>query len=124
MQDSADEEAQGTEPDLDRFSGLFEATVADIPRTTLSGLEAQNCTGISSLNFRLRGIGILETQNLDSFLSLGLMINLDLMDQELPLERRPCQGLPRVEDGIFLMEEVLGVALWGGTDIDSGLLCW
>ena len=27
------------------------------------------------------------------------MINLDLMDQELPLERRPCQGLPRVEDG-------------------------
>ena len=27
------------------------------------------------------------------------MINLDVMDQELPLERRPCQGLPRVEDG-------------------------
>ena len=27
------------------------------------------------------------------------MTNLDLMDQELPLEHRPCQGLPRVEDG-------------------------
>ena len=42
MQDLADEEAQGTEPDLDRPAGLSEATVADIPRTTLSGLEAQN----------------------------------------------------------------------------------
>ena len=41
-QDLADEEAQGTEPDLDRPPGLSEATVADIPRTTLSGLEAQN----------------------------------------------------------------------------------
>ena len=27
------------------------------------------------------------------------MINLDLMDQVMLLERRPCQGLPRVEDG-------------------------
>ena len=42
MQDLADEEVQGTEPDLDRPPGLSEATVADIPRTTLSGLEAQN----------------------------------------------------------------------------------
>ena len=42
MQDLADEGAQGTEPDLDRCSGLSEAAVADIPRTTLSGLEAQN----------------------------------------------------------------------------------
>ena len=42
MQDLADEEARGTEPDLDRPPGLSEATVADIPRTTLSGLEAQN----------------------------------------------------------------------------------
>ena len=41
MQDLADEEAQGTEPDLDRPPDL-EAAVADIPRTTLSGLEAQN----------------------------------------------------------------------------------
>ena len=42
MQDLADEEAQGTEPDLDRPPRLSEAAVADIPRTTLSGLEAQN----------------------------------------------------------------------------------
>ena len=27
------------------------------------------------------------------------MTNLDLMDQEVLLEHRPCQGLPRVEDG-------------------------
>ena len=42
MQDLADEEAQGTEPDLDRISGLSEAAIADVPRTTLSGLEVQN----------------------------------------------------------------------------------
>ena len=40
MQDLADEEAQGTEPD--RPPGLSEAAIADIPRTTLSGLEVQN----------------------------------------------------------------------------------
>ena len=55
MQDLADEEAQGTEPDLDRPPGLSEAAgpstireeipMADIPRTTLSGLQPQNpCT--------------------------------------------------------------------------------
>ena len=38
----ADEEAQDTEQDLDRPPGLSEAAVADIPRTTLSGLEAQD----------------------------------------------------------------------------------
>ena len=27
------------------------------------------------------------------------MINLDLMDRVVLLEHRPCQGLPRVEDG-------------------------
>ena len=42
MQDLADEEAQGTEQDLDRPPRLSEAAVADIPRTTLSGLEAEN----------------------------------------------------------------------------------
>ena len=42
MQDLADEEAQGTEPDLDRPPGLSEAAIADVPRTTLSGLEEQN----------------------------------------------------------------------------------
>ena len=42
MQDLADEGAQGTELDLEKISGLSEATVADIPRTTLSGLESQN----------------------------------------------------------------------------------
>ena len=52
MQDLADEEAQGTEQDLDRPPRLSEAAgpstareeipIADIPRTTLSGLEAQN----------------------------------------------------------------------------------
>ena len=42
MQDLADEEAQGTEPDLDRPPGLSEAAIADVPRTTLSGLEVQN----------------------------------------------------------------------------------
>ena len=42
MQDLADEEAQGTEPDLDRPPGLSEAGIADIPRTTLAGLEEQN----------------------------------------------------------------------------------
>ena len=42
MQDLADEEAQGTEPDLDRPPGLSEAAIADIPRTSLSGLEEQN----------------------------------------------------------------------------------
>ena len=42
MQDLADEEAQGTEPDLDRPPGLSEAAIADIPRTTLSSLEEQN----------------------------------------------------------------------------------
>ena len=42
MQDLADEEAQGTESDLDRPPDLSEAAVADIPRTALSGLEAQN----------------------------------------------------------------------------------
>ena len=42
MQDWADEEAQGTELDLDRPPELSEAAVADIPRTTLSGLEAQD----------------------------------------------------------------------------------
>ena len=31
MQDLADEEAQGTDPDLDRPPGLFEAAVADTP---------------------------------------------------------------------------------------------
>ena len=52
MQDVADEEAQGTEQDVDRPPGLSEAAgpcttreeipTADIPRTTLSGLEARN----------------------------------------------------------------------------------
>ena len=42
MQDLVDEEAQGTEPDLDRPPELSEAAIADVPRTTLSGLEEQN----------------------------------------------------------------------------------
>ena len=42
MQDLADEEAQGTEPDLDRPPRLPEAAIADVPRTTLSGLGVQN----------------------------------------------------------------------------------
>ena len=32
MQDLADEEAQGTDPDLDRPPGLSEAAGADIPK--------------------------------------------------------------------------------------------
>ena len=42
MQDMAEEEAQGTESDFDRPPGLSEAAIADIPRTTLAGLEEQN----------------------------------------------------------------------------------
>ena len=52
MQDLADEEAQGTEQDLARPPGLSQAAgpsttreeipIADIPRTTLSGLEAHH----------------------------------------------------------------------------------
>ena len=42
MQDMAEEEAQGTESDLDRPPGLSEAAIAGIPRTTLAGLEARN----------------------------------------------------------------------------------
>ena len=42
MQDMAEEEAQGTESDLDRPPGLSEAAIAGIPRTTLAGLEEQN----------------------------------------------------------------------------------
>ena len=93
MQDMAEEEAQGTEPDLDRPPGLSEAAIADIPRTTLAGLEEQNPA------LYREEIGILETLNPHSSLSLRPMTNLDLMDQEKLLERRPCQGLPRVEDG-------------------------
>ena len=33
---------QGAETDLDRPPGLSEAAIADVPRTTLSGLEEQN----------------------------------------------------------------------------------
>ena len=83
MQDLADEEAQGTEPDLDRRPGLSEAAVADIPRTTLSGVKAQNP--------ELHRDIIIELQAL----SLRLMINLDLMDQELPLNivhAKDCPG--------------------------------
>ena len=94
MQDMAEEEAQGTEPDLDRPPGLSEAAIADIPRTTLAGLEEQN-----PALYRDIVIGILETLNPHSSLSLRPMTNLDLMDQEKLLERRPRQGLPRVEDG-------------------------
>ena len=111
MQDLADEEVQGTEQDLDRIPGLSEATgpstireeipVADIPRTTLSGLEAQDPRLHRDIIIELhtmRARDPRETQNPHSCQSLRLMTNLDLMDQELRLEHRPCQGLPRVRD--------------------------
>ena len=72
MQDLADEEAQGAEPDLDRISGLSEAAVADIPRTTLSGLEAQN-----------------PEQHRDIVIELQAMRNRDTRDPESPLISEP-----------------------------------
>ena len=93
MQDLADEEAQGTDPDLDRPPDLSEAAVADIPRTTLSGLEAQN-----------------PELHRDIIIELQAMRDRDARDPESPLisepeagdqpgSHGPCQGLPRVEDG-------------------------
>ena len=72
MQDLADEEAQGTEPDLDRPPGLSEATVADIPRTTLSGLKAQN-----------------PELHRDSIIELQAMRDRDRRDPESPLISEP-----------------------------------
>ena len=55
MQDLADEEAQGTEPDLDRPQGYRRPQLQTYPEPLCQvwKLKTLNCTGILSLNFRL-----------------------------------------------------------------------
>ena len=83
------EEAQGTEQDLDRPPGLSEAAGPSTTREEIYiVIELQ----------AMRDRDPRNPQNPHSCLSLRLMTNLDLMDQEVLLEHRPCQGLPRVRD--------------------------
>ena len=72
---SMNEEPQGTEQDLDRPAGLSEAPVADIPRTTLSGLEAQN-----------------PALHRDIVIELQAMRDRDPRDPESPLMSEPEAG--------------------------------
>ena len=82
MQDLADEETQGTELDLDRPPDLSEAAgpfttreeilIADIPRTNLSGLEAQN-----------------RALHRDIVIKLQAMRDRDPRDPESPLMSEP-----------------------------------
>ena len=81
--------------------GLSEAAIADVPRTTLSGLEEQN----PELHRDII-IGIQASRDRDPRDPESPLISEpeaddqpDLMDQEVLLEHRLCQGLTRVEDG-------------------------
>ena len=82
--------------DLDRPPILSEAAIADVPRTTLSGLEVQN-PGLH----RDIIIGLQATRDRDPRDPESPLISEPEADeqQEVLLKHRPCQGLPRVEDG-------------------------
>ena len=110
MQDLADEEAQGADSNLDRPPGPSEAAgpsttreeipIAHMPRSTLSGLEAQNPGLHKDIVIALQAMRDRDPRDPESPLIPEPEADdqLDLMEQELLLEHRPCQGLPSVKD--------------------------
>ena len=98
MRDQAEEEAQGTVQDLDRPPEYL--SPQDPPllgrrfQLQMSPGPPYQVRKPCSLSY----IGILLSSLRAVSQSLRLMTHLDVMDQEMPLEHRPCQGLPRVRD--------------------------
>ena len=72
--------------------------IADVPRTTLSGLEEQNPELHRDIIIGIQAARDRDPRDPESPLISEPEAD-DLMDQEVLLELRPCQGLPRVEDG-------------------------
>ena len=92
-------------PKLSEAAGISiareEIPIADVPRTTLSGLETVSPSLHRDIVIELQAVRNRDprkSQSPHSCQSLRLMTHLNLEDQEMSLKHRQCQGLPRVRD--------------------------